>query len=478
MSRPGDRHKNQRRYISGAQKRKLSNTKIVQQHEAAEKSRKIADLLTCSSSLATTDACTIEELPDEIPESEAAFGESNDIIVTAKIEETQTFEAEDIVHKDFNATSVYNQNSDSDTKSSVARSTNDGFDNDIGLWPESSTSLLIDLWATKGSTDLQNISGGDFSKSVRQIVINKNSGKTIQRSCTAQMFQRIHPNGELVKRTWLCYSPTTGRVYCFPCKLLSCAQGQFTVEGFDDWKHAGREIEAHEKSASHSNSVCSLVQRAHATGRIDHELEQQLNISSKYWTDILQRVVCVITLIAERGLAFRGENETIGSPKNGNYLGIVELLAKYDTFLAEHIQMHANKGSGHTNYLSSTICDEIIEIMGRSVRKIIVDRIRSSKYFSVTVDSTPDNSHIDQLTVVLRYLENDGPVERFLTFLDNTGHKGIEMANALLTFLQSIDLDISNCRGQSYDNASNMSGKYIGMQTIIRQKSPHAVFVP
>ena len=81
----------------------------------------------------------------------------------------------------------------------------------------------------------------------------------------------------------------------------------------------------------------------------------------------------VITLIAERSLAFRGENETIGSPKNDNYLGIVELLAKYD------IYTHANKGSGHTNYLSSTICDEIIEIMCRSVRKIIVDRIRSSK---------------------------------------------------------------------------------------------------
>jgi len=66
-------------------------------------------------------------------------------------------------------------------------------------------------------------------------------------------------------------------------------------------------------------------------------------------------------------------------PKMITILAYVELLAKYD------IYTHANKGSGHTNYLSSTICDEIIEIMGRSVRKIIVDRIRSSKCFSVTV---------------------------------------------------------------------------------------------
>jgi hypothetical protein len=116
--------------------------------------------------------------------------------------------------------------------------------------------------------------------------------------------------------------------------------------------------------------------------------------------------------------------------------------------------------------------------MGKKVRTTIVDRIKSSKYFSVTVDSTPDNSHTDQLTCVIRYLENDGPVERFLTFLSNTGHKGNEMADALISFLQTVGLDISNCRGQSYDNASNMSGKYIGMQTLIRQKSPYAIFVP
>ena len=37
-------------------------------------------------------------------------------------------------------------------------------------------------------------------------------------------------------------------------------------------------------------------------------------------------------------------------PNNGNYLGILELIAKYDAFLAEHIRKHANKGSGHVNY--------------------------------------------------------------------------------------------------------------------------------
>jgi len=62
--------------------------------------------------------------------------------------------------------------------------------------------------------------------------------------------------------------------------------------------------------------------------------------------------------------------------------------------------------------------------------------------------------------------------------MDNTGHKGQEMADALLAFFLSVEIEITNCRGQSYDNASSMSGKYKGMQTIIRGKSSNAVFVP
>ena len=36
------------------------------------------------------------------------------------------------------------------------------------------------------------------------------------------------------------------------------------------------------------------------------------------------------------GLAFGSKNELIGSPSNGNYLGIFEFLSEYDAFLAEH----------------------------------------------------------------------------------------------------------------------------------------------
>ena len=75
----------------------------------------------------------------------------------------------------------------------------------------------------------------------------------------------------------------------------------------------------------------------------------------------------VVKLLLSRGLAFRGEDEILGSQHNGNYLGILELLAQFDPFLSSHLAKYGNQGRGKPSYLSSTICDEIIQIMhGRS----------------------------------------------------------------------------------------------------------------
>ena len=75
-------------------------------------------------------------------------------------------------------------------------------------------------------------------------------------------------------------------------------------------------------------------------------------------------------------------------------------------------------------------------------------------------------------------MEGPLPRERFLTFMDNQGHTGVAMANALLEFLESHNIHIKDCRGQSYDNAANMSGKYRGMQALIKEKNPLSEFVP
>ena len=134
-----------------------------------------------------------------------------------------------------------------------------------------------------------------------------------------------------------------------------------------------------------------------------------------HWTLVLERVVSGVSFLSERSLAFRGSNEVIGSPINGNFLGVMELIAKFDPFLASHIATYGNKGSGHISYLSKNIYEEFILLMANSVLKQIVEEINMARYFSMSVDSTPDVSHADQLTVTIRYVSpnTNEPVERF-----------------------------------------------------------------
>ena len=152
----------------------------------------------------------------------------------------------------------------------------------------------------------------------------------------------------------------------------------------------------------------------------------------------------------------------MGSTRNGNYLGTIELLAKYDNLLADNLLKYGNRGKGNVNYLYSTICDEVISLLCDNVRSIIINECKMAKYYSISVYSTPDINHVDQLTIILRYINKDDIIERFLTFIPITSHTGEYLANILLSFLNEHEIDIANCRGQSYDNASNMSGRYKG----------------
>lgn len=119
--------------------------------------------------------------------------------------------------------------------------------------------------------------------------------------------------------------------------------------------------------------------------------------------------------------------------------------------------------------------------MAEKVRKSILDDLKKAGYFSLSVDSTPDLAHIDQLTVIIRYVSPDDgfPVERFLTFIAIENHSGQNLANTVLNYIvNECKIDFSKCRGQSYDNAANMSGKYKGMQQYILEHNKYATYIP
>ena len=122
--------------------------------------------------------------------------------------------------------------------------------------------------------------------------------------------------------------------------------------GYGDWKHAPHYLARHKSSSKHLSYLSTFISQRAKKVSICKDLEEQKESDRKYWCKVLARVLSVIKFLSLRGLAFRGSSVLVGFPQNGNFLGILELLAEYDTFLAEHIQKRVNKGKGHVSCFS------------------------------------------------------------------------------------------------------------------------------
>ena len=295
----------------------------------------------------------------------------------------------------------------------------------------------------------------------------------VSRQLTKDAFSRNLRNGELKKREWLLYSESRQSLYCYPCCLMSSSPSPFSKGGFNNWKKVHEKLSEHEKSAlqvkAQHDFLVSSGKVFDGTGTVNRNKSIQVQIDIKYrnWRAVFQRIVAAIKFLATRGLAFRGSDEVLGSESNGNFLGTLELISQFDPFFAEHLT--------NVSYISCTTCKEFIKLMSDILNEKIVAELKLSKYFSIILDSTPDIAKVDQLTMVIRYvLPGGAPVERFLKFLPSVGH----MEQAFLSELEVQEIDISDCRGQSYDNASNISGAYSGLQVRIKAKENLAEYVP
>lgn len=341
---------------------------------------------------------------------------------------------------------------------------------DIAKWPLDISDKLIDLIVANVPKNYGTI------ENLKSTYVDKE--RVYTRTFQESNFYTTKSNGFKEKREWLLFSETTKSVYCFVCKLFSRVSSKMK-EGYNDWKNISKILTDHERSQEHVKSMCFYNKRRGTIGRIDTELCKQLVSEENYWRNVLKRVVATVKLLGSLGLAFRGSNESIGSENKGNFLTCFEYLSQFDNFLKNHLEKYGNCGKGSTSYLSHTICDEFIHLMAIKTKDIILDDIKKAMYFSISVDSTPDISHVDQLVLIIRYLNENGEIkERFLGFLPIEAHNAEHLEHVILNTFKEFSVDITKCRGQSYDNAANMSGIYSGLQRRIKNHSSTAFFVP
>ncbi|XP_068240177.1 uncharacterized protein [Palaemon carinicauda] len=129
--------------------------------------------------------------------------------------------------------------------------------------------------------------------------------------------------------------------------------------------------------------------------------------------------------------------------------------------MSEHLRKVRNEET-HVHYLGINIQNEVIDILANASKEEILKNACAAEYFSIILDSTPDVSHVEQMTVIIRFVQvdEDNAViavrEHFLGYVPLQETTGAFMAETILEELKKMDLCIDNLRGQGYDNGSNM----------------------
>ena len=104
--------------------------------------------------------------------------------------------------------------------------------------------------------------------------------------------------------------------------------------------------------------------------------------------------------------------------------------------------------------------------------------------FFIILDCTPDMSHKEQMSLVLRFVNMSSQElgvsveEHFVDFFVTTDQTGKGLTASILAELESLGLDLKDCRGQGYDNGANMKGQHNGVQAHILRLNPLAYFMP
>ncbi|XP_048496388.1 uncharacterized protein LOC125495651 [Beta vulgaris subsp. vulgaris] len=251
----------------------------------------------------------------------------------------------------------------------------------------------------------------------RDLSIVKGPKDKFSRRFTANLYTRVLSNGEKCDRDWLVYSKELDKVFCFSCKVFKrgIGRGQLMNKSFSDWAHIGERLREHETGTKHVNNMAiwyELRLRLNKNETIDKTPQNLIGKEKEHWKNVLKRIISIVKFLAKHRLAFRGSKEKLYQNSNG------------------------------------TIKTEIIK------------KIKQAKYFSVILDCTPDVSHQEQMSLIIRYVNissNSVSIEEsFLRFLNVNDTTGQGLFNVLQSELKNLDLNILNARGQGYDNGSNM----------------------
>lgn len=277
--------------------------------------------------------------------------------------------------------------------------------------------------------------------------------KTDSRGFPKSAFAKKMDNGSSIARSWLIYSKTADAAYCFCCAIFQRDKcGALSSVGTRDWKHLYTILDSHAGSRNHVLAFSQWKERdaRFRTGTtIDAHQQKLLNAEKERWGKVFFRIVECVKYLAKQNIAFCGANQRVNDSSNGNFMQLIQTIATFDDVMAEHLRIAdqsriSNERTIH--YLSSDIQNDVIAALASAISDVITKQIKESKYYAIIADCTPDVSHREQMSLIIRcvqYCEATSQftiVERFVKFQVIEDKSGQGIADVLLEMLARIGL--------------------------------------
>jgi hypothetical protein len=287
-----------------------------------------------------------------------------------------------------------------------------------------------------------------------------------------------HFNKEVYTRNdWICGCNKKNALFCFPC-LLFGGDKAWTHVGVIDLVHLGAKIKTHENSKKHlyNSMELGLLGSVNIRSQLDSEYWRNIqkhndNVAKNRY--VLSKIINCVKFCGAFELALRGHDKTDTSQNPGIFRGLINFSAELDAALAEHLQT-ASVFKGTSKEIQNDLLDCMLEVCHEE----IIIEINKASCLAIMVDETTDVTARSQLVIIVRYIRDGEPVERFWSYL-TPAKCDVETLSS--NILNVVDPLLGNSPykliSQSYDGGAVMSGQNGSVQAKIKHKYPSAYFV-
>lgn len=295
--------------------------------------------------------------------------------------------------------------------------------------------------------------------------------------------------------TWLSYSAINDGAYCKYCVFFAPnevgnsstqAVGSFVKTPFKNWKKAIESFNTHASCKYHTFSISFAKTAKNISEGKQSSIANQLDSSririAKENREKLKPIIKTVIFCGRNGLPLRGHRDSgvfnIDEGTRGE--GTFRSLLRYRIDAGDSIlKKHLLESSKNATYISWEIQNELINCCNSIILKQLVAEINDAKCFTILADETTDIACKEQLSICVRYFNSTTSkiCEHFLQFVPVLSTTGESLATTILSNLQKFGVDLKYLRGQGYDGAASMSGKYNGVQAHVTKLHPKAIYV-